>query len=458
MTKDMTEGNPLLLILKFTLPLLAGNLLQQGYNVADAAIVGRFLGTNALAGVGASSSVQFLILGFCIGTCTGFCVPVAQRFGAGDYSTMRRFVFNSFIITAVIAVVLTALCAIFCTQIVELLATPDDIFDDAYIYLLVILLGIPFTLLYNLTSSIMRAVGDSRTPFLFLAFACFANIFLDIFCITTLHWGVAGAAIATITSQLMSGVLCLVYMMKKYPVLHMEKEECHVQGNLVKNLIVMGFPMGLQFSITAIGSMVMQAATNNLGSVYVSANTAASRLKNFTMCPFDAIAAAVSTFCGQNYGAKKMDRIRQGLRQGVLAGIIYGIVIGIVMIVFGRQMSMIFVDGSETAVLDASRDMLFYSGFFYWILGILIIVRLCVQGLGYSGRAVLSGVVEMIARTVVSILCVPVWGFLAICFTDQAAWVTAVCYIVPMCIYCLKKVEKILGEGDADGVQSSHGA
>ncbi|HIX72209.1 MAG TPA: MATE family efflux transporter [Candidatus Anaerobutyricum stercoripullorum] len=458
MTKDMTEGNPLLLILKFTLPLLAGNLLQQGYNVADAAIVGRFLGTNALAGVGASSSVQFLILGFCIGTCTGFCVPVAQRFGAGDYSTMRRFVFNSFIITAVIAVVLTALCAIFCTQIVELLATPDDIFDDAYIYLLVILLGIPFTLLYNLTSSIMRAVGDSRTPFLFLAFACFANIFLDIFCITTLHWGVAGAAIATITSQLMSGVLCLVYMMKKYPVLHMEKEECHVQGNLVKNLIVMGFPMGLQFSITAIGSMVMQAATNNLGSVYVSANTAASRLKNFTMCPFDAIAAAVSTFCGQNYGAKKMDRIRQGLRQGVLAGIIYGIVIGIVVIVFGRQMSMIFVDGSETAVLDASRDMLFYSGFFYWILGILIIVRLCVQGLGYSGRAVLSGVVEMIARTVVSILCVPVWGFLAICFTDQAAWVTAVCYIVPMCIYCLKKVEKILGEGDADGVQSSHGA
>ena len=456
MTKDMTEGNPLLLILKFTLPLLAGNLLQQGYNVADAAIVGRFLGTNALAGVGASSSVQFLILGFCIGTCTGFCVPVAQRFGAGDYSTMRRFVFNSFIITAVIAVVLTALCAIFCTQIVELLATPDDIFDDAYIYLLVILLGIPFTLLYNLTSSIMRAVGDSRTPFLFLAFACFANIFLDIFCITTLHWGVAGAAIATITSQLMSGVLCLVYMMKKYPVLHMEKEECHVQGNLVKNLIVMGFPMGLQFSITAIGSMVMQAATNNLGSVYVSANTAASRLKNFTMCPFDAIAAAVSTFCGQNYGAKKMDRIRQGLRQGVLAGIIYGIVIGIVVIVFGRQMSMIFVDGSETAVLDASRDMLFYSGFFYWILGILIIVRLCVQGLGYSGRAVLSGVVEMIARTVVSILCVPVWGFLAICFTDQAAWVTAVCYIVPMCIYCLKKVEKILGEGDADGVQSSH--
>ena len=444
MTKDMTEGNPLLLILKFALPLLAGNLLQQGYNVADAAIVGRFLGTDALAGVGASSSVQFLILGFCIGTCTGFCVPVAQRFGAGDYSAMRRFVFNSFILTAILAVVLTILCALFCTQIVELLATPQDIFADAYIYLLVILLGIPFTLLYNLTSSIMRAVGDSRTPFLFLAFACVANIFLDIFCITTLKWGVAGAAIATITSQLMSGVLCLIYMMKKYPVLKMEKEELEMRGDFIRTLVIMGFRMGLQFSITAIGSVVMQAATNNVGSVYVSANTAASRLKNFAMCPFDAMAAAVSTFCSQNYGAKKVGRIKQGLRQGTVAGILYGIVIGGVLIFFGRPLSMIFVDGGETAVLDASRDLLFYSGFFYWILGILIIVRLCVQGLGYSGRAVLSGVVEMIARTAVSLIFVPFWGFTAICFTDQAAWVFAVCYIVPTCLYCLKKVEKEL--------------
>lgn len=444
MTKDMTEGNPLLLILKFALPLLAGNLLQQGYNVADAAIVGRFLGTNALAGVGASSSVQFLILGFCIGTCTGFCVPVAQRFGAGDYSSMRRFVYNSFVLSAILAVVLTIFCAVFCNQIVELLATPDDIFADAYIYLLVILLGIPFTLLYNLTSSIMRAVGDSRTPFLFLAFSCIANIFLDIFCITTLQWGVAGAAIATITSQLMSGLLCLFYIIKKYPVLQMEKEECHVQKDFIKTLIVMGFPMGLQFSITAIGSMVMQAATNSLGSIYVSASTASSRLKMFAMCPFDAIAAAVSTFCSQNYGAKKVDRIKKGLKQGTLVGILYGIIIGGVLILFGREMSMIFVDGSETAVLDAARDLLFYSGFFYWILGILIIVRLCVQGLGFSGRAVLSGVVEMIARSAVSIGFVPTYGFIAICFADQTAWVTATIYVVLTCMYCLRKVEKIL--------------
>ena len=299
----------------------------------------------------------------------------------------------------------------------------------------------------------MRAVGDSRTPFLFLAFACVANIFLDIFCITTLHWGVAGAAIATITSQLMSGVFCLIYIIKKYPVLHMEKEECVVRGDLVKTLIVMGFPMGLQFSITAIGSMVMQAATNNLGSIYVSANTAASRLKNFTMCPFDAMAAAVSTFCSQNYGAKKIDRIRQGLRQGTLAGILYGIAIGLVVIFFGREMSMIFVDAGETAVLDASGDLLFLFRLF------LLDSRysrhrppLC-AGTGLFGKSGAlrrggddrpdSGEPDLRSGL----------GFTAICFTDQAAWVTAVMYIVPTCLYCLKKVGKILSAED-DGAKN----
>lgn len=444
MTKDMTVGNPLSLILRFALPLLAGNLLQQGYNLADAAVVGRFLGTDALASVGASSSVQFLVLGFCIGTCTGFCIPVAQKFGAADYSSMRRYVFHSFVLAAVLAVVLTIFCALFCTNIVQLLSTPPDIFQDSYIYLFIIFLGIPFTILYNLTSSIMRAVGDSRTPFLFLAFSTIANIFLDIFCITVLKWGVAGAAIATITSQFMSGMLCLLYMMKKYSILHFESKECVVQKSYMKMLILMGFPMGLQFSITAIGSMVMQAANNNLGSIYVSAYTAASRLKMFAMCPFDAVAAAVSTFCSQNYGAKKIDRIKKGLWQGTMTGIFYGLVSGVLLIIFGREMSMIFVSGKEVAVLKASRDLLYYSGFFYWILGILIIVRLCTQGLGYSGRSVLSGVVEMIARTVVSIVFVPMAGFTAICFADQAAWVAATLYIVPTCLYCVKKVEKEL--------------
>lgn len=438
----MTEGRPLGLILRFALPLLIGNLLQQGYNLVDAAIVGRFLGTGALASVGASSSVQFLVMGFCIGACCGFCVPVAQKFGARDYSSMRRYIYNSFILTAVLAVVLTVACALLCTNILEILSTPADVFQGAWVYLFILFLGIPFTLLYNLTSGIMRAIGDSKTPFIFLAISTILNVFFDLFCIVVLKWGCAGAAIATVSAQAISGFLCLFFIIRKYPVLKMQKEECHLIGDYQKTLMIMGFPMGLQFSITAIGSMVMQSANNGLGSVYVSAFTAASRLKMFAMCPFDALATAVSTFCSQNYGAKKLDRIKQGLLQGTTVGVFYGIAVGIILIFFGRELSMIFVTGGEDAVLDASGQLLHYSGYFYWALGILNVVRLCTQGLGYSGRAIFSGVVEMIARIVVSIWFVPVFGFMAICFADQAAWVTAVMYILPTCIYCVKKIEK----------------
>ena len=442
LTKNMTEGRPLGLILRFALPLLIGNLLQPGYNLVDAAIVGRFLGTGALASVGASSSVQFLVMGFCIGACCGFCVPVAQKFGARDYASMRRYIYNSFILTAVLAVVLTVACALLCTNILEILSTPADVFQGAWVYLFILFLGIPFTLLYNLTSGIMRAIGDSKTPFIFLAISTILNVFFDLFCIVVLKWGCAGAAIATVSAQAISGFLCLFYIIRKYPVLKMQKEECHLIGDYQKTLMIMGFPMGLQFSITAIGSMVMQSANNGLGSVYVSAFTAASRLKMFAMCPFDALATAVSTFCSQNYGAKKLDRIKQGLWQGTTVGVFYGIAVGIILIFFGRDLSMIFVTGGEDAVLDASGQLLHYSGYFYWALGILNVVRLCTQGLGYSGRAIFSGVVEMIARIVVSIWFVPVFGFMAICFADQAAWVTAVMYILPTCIYCVKKIEK----------------
>ena len=442
LTKNMTEGRPLGLILRFALPLLIGNLLQQGYNLVDAAIVGRFLGTGALASVGASSSVQFLVMGFCIGACCGFCVPVAQKFGARDYSSMRRYIYNSFILTAVLAVVLTVACALLCTNILEILSTPADVFQGAWVYLFILFLGIPFTLLYNLTSGIMRAIGDSKTPFIFLAISTILNVFFDLFCIVVLKWGCAGAAIATVSAQAISGFLCLFFIIRKYPVLKMQKEECHLIGDYQKTLMIMGFPMGLQFSITAIGSMVMQSANNGLGSVYVSAFTAASRLKMFAMCPFDALATAVSTFCSQNYGAKKLDRIKQGLWQGTTVGVFYGIAVGIILIFFGRELSMIFVTGGEDAVLDASGQLLHYSGYFYWALGILNVVRLCTQGLVYSGRAIFSGVVEMIARIVVSIWFVPVFGFMAICLADQAAWVTAVMYILPTCIYCVKKIEK----------------
>lgn len=440
----MTKGNPLKLMLQFALPLLIGNLLQQTYNIIDAAIVGQILGAKALASVGASSSVQFLVLGFCIGCCTGFGVPVAKYFGAEKLDMMRNYVFNGAMLTAAIAVVVTSTCAILCPQILHILSVPEDIFDGAYSYLLIIFLGIPFTLLYNYLSSILRSVGDSRTPFMFLAFSAVLNIFLDLFCIVILKWGCAGAAIATITAQAISGILCLFYMFRKVKVLRIGKKNMTVHGTAVKELLSMGLPTGLQFSITAIGSMVMQSANNGLGSVCVSGFTAAMRIKQFAMCPFDAIATAASVFCSQNLGAGKPERIRQGLRQSLMVGVSYGIVSGLVLIFAGRTLSMIFVNKSAVDVLDAAGKYLRCLGFFYWSLGILNVCRMVTQGLGYSGRAVFSGVTEMIARIIVSVGFVGTYGYTAICFADQTAWITACCYIAPTCLYCIHKSTKML--------------
>ncbi len=440
--KDMTEGSPVRLILTFALPLLLGNLLQQTYNIVDAAIVGQFLGSDALAGVGASSSIQFLVLGFCIGTTVGFCIPVAQKFGARDYSVMRKYIFNGIFLTAVIGAVLTVLTAVLCGWIVSLLRTPQEIFDGAYAYLFVIFLGIPCTLLYNLCAGILRAIGDSRTPFYFLALSTVLNIFLDLFCILTLHWGVAGAAIATVVSQGISGVLCAAVIIRKFTFLKFEEHDRRIETRIIRRLILMGVPMGLQFSITAIGSMVMQAANNGLGTVYVSGFTAGMKIKQFAMCPFDALATGVSTFCAQNLGAGRNDRIRTGVRKGVLIGILYGAGIGLVLIFFGRQMSLLFLKPDQTEILTASAQYLACMGYFYWALGILNVTRMVTQAIGYAGRAMVSGVIEMIARSAVATIFVPMFGFQAICWTDQAAWLTATLYIAPICYFSLRQAEK----------------
>ena len=440
MSNSMTQGNPLKVMLQFAFPLLIGNLLQQTYNIIDAAIVGQSLGAQALASGGASTSVQFLVLGFCMGSCTGFGIPVAKYFGAGDLKHMKNIIFNGAVLTAVIAVIITVLCTLLCPWILQVLSVQSDIYANAYSYLMIIFLGLPFTLLYNYLSSILRAVGDSRTPFLFLAFSAVLNIFLDLFFILVADWGCAGAAFATIAAQAISGILCLIVIIRRMEVLWLSKENRVVRGDSITELLQMGLPTGLQFSITAIGSMVMQSANNGLGGDYVSAFTAGAKLKQFTMCPFDAIATSVSVFCSQNYGAGKIDRIHKGLRQGIAVGVGYGLFAGLILIFAGRPLSMIFVSKDASGVLDASAKYLRCMGYFYWSLGILNVTRMVTQGLGHSGRAFFSGVMEMIARTIVSLGFVEAFGYTAICFADQTAWIAACCYIAPTCLYCLKKI------------------
>ena len=405
MQKSMIEGNTLKLILNFSIPLLLGNLFQQFYNVVDAAIVGQTLGSKALAAVGASSSVQFLILGFCMGICQGFAIMVSQSFGAKKLDEMHTYIYTGAIWTAITAFVVSILVVVFCIDILHILQVNDEIFKDAYAYLVVIFAGIPFTLLYNYLSAILRAIGDSKTPFFFLAFSAFLNIGLDFFCILVLKWGCSGAAIATIFAQAVSGILCLLLIAFKVNVLHIPKSSRYVDKKHSLKLLAMGVPMGLQFSITAIGSMVMQSAN-------------------------------------QNYGACKLERIHDGYHKGVMVSILYGVFACVVMVFFGRILSMMFVSANESQVLNASALYLRRMGYFYPVLGILITTRMSVQGLGYSARAMLAGFVEMIARCIVALCFVPIFKYSAITWADQTAWVAATLVLIPLWISTIRTVQK----------------
>ena len=440
MTKDMTSGNPMQLILQFSIPLLFGNIFQQMYNLVDTIIVGRALGLNALSSVGSTSSITFLIIGFCLGTCSGIVIPVAQQFGAKKYSKMRSYVMNAAYLSLFLATIVTLLTVVCCKPILTAMHTPKDIYKGAYDYLIIIFYGIPFTFLYNVTSGVIRALGDSKTPFYFLVLSTILNIGLDFAFILCFHMGVAGAAYATVAAQAISGILCLLYMKKKFEILKCEKEERRLNWGQIGTLITMGVPMGLQYSITAIGSIMMQSAVNSLGTIYVSACTAGTKIKQLAMCPYDAFATASSTFCSQNLGAKKIDRIDKGLKSSIFVSVCYSIAIGFVLVFFGAKIALIFVDASETTVLEYVQLFLTCSGFFYVFLALLNNIRMTIQGLGYSGLSMIAGVSELFARGIMSLFVIPKFGYLAVCFTDQTAWIAATICVLILYRYVMKKI------------------
>ncbi len=440
-TRDMTTGSPMKLILGFSIPLLFGFLFQQFYNVVDLIIVGRFLGVDALAGVGATGSVNFLVIGFCMGVCNGFAIPVAHKFGAKDYSGMRQFVANSVWLSAFFAIIMTTVVSLFCRNILTWMDTPEDIFDKSYIYILIIFLGIPATFLYNMLSGIIRSMGDSKTPLFFLVLSSCLNIGLDLLLIAVFRVGIAGAAIATVVSQMVSGLLCLVYMIKKFEILHITKEEWKINPAHMKTLCSMGIPMGLQYSITAIGSVILQTAVNGLGSIAVASVTAANKVSMFFACPFDALGSTMATYGGQNVGAKKLDRLGKGLRSSCILGMIYSVGAFIFLYFFGTQLVSLFVDGGEAEIMANARMMLLFNSATYIPLALVNIIRFLIQGMGFSVFAILAGVFEMIARTLAGLLLVPAFGFVGVCLASPLAWVLADVFLIPAYIHVRKKLE-----------------
>ena len=445
MTKDMTVGNPKRIILSFGIPLLLGMLFQQFYSMVDTIIVGRFLGVDELAGVGSTGAVSFMVIGFCMGICNGFAIPIAQCFGAKDYGNLRKYTANCVWLSVFFAVLMTVGVSIFCKNILKLMNTPSDIFEYAYSYIFIIFLGIPVTFLYNILSGIIRALGDSRLPLIFLIISSVINIALDFVTIKWLGMGVEGPALATIISQGISGVLCLIYMIKKFEMLRVKGGEWRPERHHIITLCRMGIPMGLQYSITAIGSVILQTAVNSLGSSAVASVTAANKVSMFFCCPFDAMGSTMATYSGQNIGAGKPDRVTKGMLSCSVMGLIYSAVACIVLVIFGEGLAAIFIDKSDAAnvgILQNSRLMLIWLSSFYFPLSLVNIIRFTIQGLGYSELAILAGVCEMAARALVGFVFVPKWGFIAVCTASPLAWIFADIFLITAYICVIKRIKK----------------
>ncbi len=440
---DMTIGSPLRGIVTFAVPLILGYILQQMYLVIDAAIVGRWIGVGALAAVGASSSITFLILGFCNGSCAGFAIPVAQAFGAKDFPKMRSYVSNSIRITAVFAAVITFLSCIFCEKILHLVNTPAEIFHDAYVFLMLQFAAIPLTLAFNLLSGQMRALGNSRQPFYFLIIASVVNIILDAILILGMGLGVEGAGIATWLSQALSVALCIMYISRKMQILIPQGEERRFDNKRTGILLNNGVPMGLQFSITAIGIIMLQSANNALGTVYVAAFTASMRIKYLFTCVFENIGVAMATYCGQNLGARQIKRVWLGVKDAACISLAYFALTFLIIYPFADWMMMLFVDSGEEEVVTYAAQFMRVANFFYPCLGLLTVLRYSIQGLGYSNVSMLSGVMEMIARCGVSLWLVPALAWTGVCYGDPVAWVMADIFLVPTFWYLYKHLRKV---------------
>ena len=449
--KDLTAGKPLKLILGFAVPMLLGYLFQQFYNMVDTIVVGKCLGVSALASVGSTSSINFMINGFCIGVCSGFSIPVAQRFGAGDGRGLRRFAANAAWLALIFSVVMTVLVGVLCMDILRWMDTPEDIIQGAYDYIFIIFMGIPVTYLYNLLAGIIRSLGDSRTPVYFLLLSSVLNVALDFYSILGLGMGVDGPALATVFSQGVSAVLCFFYMFRRFPILRMSAEERKPDWGLMKILCGMGIPMGLQYSITAIGSVVLQTAVNSLGSMAVAAVSTGNKVSMFFCCPFDALGGTMATWAGQNVGAEKFDRVRQGALTASLLGFAYSLAAFLVLLFGGKYIALLFLDPGETEIISRVSQFLIGNSMFYIPLTLVNVLRFAIQGMGFSGFAILAGVCEMFARTFVGFFLVPVFGFLPACFASPLAWICADLFLVPAFFHCLKRLKTEAGLKNGGG-------
>ena len=450
MRTDMTAGKPMKILLDFTIPVFIGNVFQQFYNMVDAIIVGKFVGTKALAAVGSTGTIMFLILGFLTGLTAGFTVLTAQKFGAGKMDEMRQTVGNAALLSIVVSVIMTAVSMAGMHSLLKFMNTPADIFKDAYAYIMIICGGIFAQVLYNILASILRALGNSKTPLYFLILAALLNIVLDLVFIVVFHMGAAGAAWATVVSQGVSGLLCLLYIIKAVPELHLSGDDWKYRPYLAKNQISVGIPMGLQYSITAIGAMMVQSALNILGAYAVAAFTAGQKVENIFSQAYVALGTAMATYNAQNVGAGNVQRVREGFRSANIIGVSYAIITGAILIFWGKYFAYLFISDNIDSVLPMVDTYVKCVGFFMIPLHFVNVLRNGIQGMGYGLLPMMSGVAELVGRGVTAVVAAHKKSYVGACLASPAAWIVATILLITMYFYVIKDTERKLGRTTND--------
>ncbi|SFD17231.1 MATE family efflux transporter [Clostridium uliginosum] len=451
MTKDMTTGSPAKLILYFSIPLLIGNIFQQFYSMVDTIIVGRFIGIQALAAVGSTGSMSFLIIGFIAGLTSGFSIMVAQRFGANDEDGLRHSVATSIILCIVMTVIITVFSVLTARPLLNLMNTPSDIIDGASSYITVIYAGTAATVFYNMISGILRALGDSKTPLYFLIISSILNVILDLVFIINLSMGVAGAAYATVISQAVSGILCLIYTSKKYDILKLQKKDWKFEKRFALKHLNLGIPMALQFSITAVGVMVLQSALNAFGSTIIAAYTAASKVEQLVMQPAITFGVTMATYSGQNLGAGKIERIKEGVKKCSYISLIISIASGVIVVCFGGTFTKLFISGAQPEVIASAQHYLNIVSIFFTILGLLFIYRNTLQGIGEAFVPMMAGVAELVVRVIVAFTLPTFIGYTGICLASPIAWIAAT---IPLAIKYFKTINKMLPNRETANIAS----
>ncbi len=438
-TNDMTVGSPVKLIIQFMIPMFLGNVFQQFYNIVDSIVAGQFIGVDALAAIGSTGSLMFFVTGWLNGLSSGFAIIVAQRFGARKYDEMRHYVAMSFYLMAAFAFVMTAAFLALNEPILRLMNSPENVMQDVKSYMGIIYAGLIITAAYDILAAVLRALGDSRSPLYFLIISAGINVVLDIALICVFGMGVEGCAYATVLAQGISAMCCIIYIVKKYPILHLKKENFAISLDSFRRLIALGIPMGLQFSITAIGTIIVQGAVNIYGTTYMAGFSAAGKIQNIASMVAVSMGATIATYVGQNRGAGKMDRVKQGVNYCWIMLLVWSVIEMLLMYFGGKYFTYLFVSSSQTDVINVSVTYFHTVFWAYPFLCTIFLFRNALQGMGYGLVPMLGGVFELVARTAIVVFVAGKTTFAGVCLADPVAWIAALIPLIPYYFHIMKK-------------------